>query len=149
MTTQTEQPWSLETEEVLTKLKTEHGGLTDKEAEERLEKYGSNSFHSKEKMSVVSIFLKQFISPLIFLLIGAGILTASLKEWIDTAGIAFAVLMNVTLGFFHEYHAENTLEKLTTYIKDRARVMRNGREQEVDSSLLVPGDIIKLSLIHI
>ena len=59
--------------------------------------------------------------------------------------IALAVLINVALGFYHEYHAENTLDKLKTYIKDRARVIREGVEQEIDSLLLVPGDIIKLA----
>ncbi len=138
------QPWSLEKEEVLLKLKTVETGLLEVEAEERLAKYGSNTFHNKEKANIVSIFTKQFLSPLIFLLIGAGILTAFLAAWVDTLGIVFAVLLNVLLGFFHEYHAENTLAKLTTYIKDRARVVRDGREQEIDSALLVPGDIIKI-----
>lgn len=139
------QPWSIPTDEVLTGLDTSHKGITDKEAEARILKYGTNTFHNKEKKSIISLFLKQFISPLIFLLIGAAVLTGILGEWIDTGVIAFAVLLNVGLGFYHEYNAENTLEKLKTYIKDRARVIREGREQEIDSTLLVPGDIIKLS----
>ncbi|MCE9548781.1 HAD-IC family P-type ATPase [Candidatus Nomurabacteria bacterium] len=119
--------------------------MSDKDAKDRFQKYGSNDFHSKEKTDVVYLFLKQFVSPLIFLLLGAAFLTGLLAEWIDTLVIIFAVLLNVSLGFYHEYHAENTLDKLKTYIKDRARVMRDGREQEIDSTLLVPGDIIKLS----
>jgi Ca2+-transporting ATPase len=139
------QPWSLTTEEILKQLETQEIGLTDKEVEARLFTYGTNTFHSKEKINIVSIFLKQFLSPLIFLLIGAIIITSFLREWINTVVISFAILLNVFLGFFHEYHAENTLNKLKSYIKERARVIRDGREQEVDSSLLVPGDIIKLS----
>lgn len=59
--------------------------------------------------------------------------------------ISLAVLVNAGLGFYREYHAENTLEKLETFIKDRTRVIRGGVEQEIDSELIVPGDIIKLS----
>lgn len=138
-------PWAIHSDDVIKSLNTAHTGLTDKEAEVRLSKYGTNTFHNKEKKSSLSILFKQFLSPLIFLLIGAGILTGILSEWIDTIVIAFAVLLNVILGFYHEFHAENTLEKLNTYIKDRARIIRGGVEQEVDSTLLVPGDILKLS----
>ena len=89
--------------------------------------------------------MKQFINPLIFLLISAAVITGILREWVNTVVIIFSVLLNVFLGLYHEYHAENTLDKLKSYIKDRARVIRDGKEQEIDSSLLVPGDIIKLS----
>ena len=139
------QPWAESAREVIEELNTRETGLTEKEAADRLTKYGNNTFHNKEKTSVVTLFLKQFLSPLIFLLIGAGVLTSILNEWVQTVVIALAVLLNVVLGFYHEYHAENTLDKLKTYIKDRARVKRSGREQEIDSLLLVPGDIIKLA----
>ena len=139
-----QEPWAFSAKEVIEELHSAPAGITSKEAEARLAEYGSNTFHSKEKLNIAALFLKQFLSPLIFLLIGAGILTTILHEWINTAMIALAVLLNIWLGFFHEYHAENTLDKLTTYIKDRTRVVRDGREQEIDSSLLVPGDIVKL-----
>ena len=139
------QPWSLPSPEVLSLLDTSSAGITDKEAEKRLAVFGSNTFHDKEKTRSTRLFLKQFISPLIFLLIGAAILTGVLSEWLNMSVIGFAVLLNVILGFYHEYHAENTLKKLTTYIKDRAKVIRDGREQEIDSLLLVPGDLVKLS----
>ncbi len=139
------QPWAFSGDEVIKMLETENSGISEKEALARGVKYGQNIFHSKEKKSIISLFLKQFTSPLIFLLIGAAVLTGILNKWIDTGIIIFAVLLNVLLGFYHEYHAENTLDKLTTYIKDRARVIRGGKEQEIDSALLVPGDIIKLS----
>ncbi len=139
------QPWAQSGDDVIKQLGTSHTGITEKEAAERLAKYGNNTFHSKEKISATALFLKQFLSPLIFLLMGAGVLTSILNEWVETLVIALAVLLNVLLGFYHEYHAENTLDKLKTYIKDRARVIRGGVEQEIDSLLLVPGDIIKLS----
>ncbi len=139
------QPWAIGGDEVLSLLETSEKGLADEEATKRLAHFGSNTFHSKEKKGIITTFLKQFVSPLIFLLLGAGALTLFLREWVDTAVIFFAVFLNVSLGFYHEHHAETTLDNLTTYIKDRARVMRDGREQEIDSSLIVPGDILKLS----
>jgi Ca2+-transporting ATPase len=139
------QPWSLSVSEVFKALETNERGINEKEVKVRIEKYGKNIFDNKEKINLVYLFLKQFISPLIFLLLGAVILTGILHHWLDMWVILFAVLLNVALGFFHEYNAENTLEKLKTYIKDRARVIRDGVEEEIDSSLVVPGDIIKLS----
>ncbi len=139
------QPWAINTDEVIVALKTTKTGLSEEIAKERLKQYGSNTFHSREKKSFFIIFLKQFSSPLIFLLIGASILSLTLGEWIDTGVIIFAVLINISVGFYHEYNAESTLSKLSTYIKDRARVIRDGKEEEIDSALLVPGDIIKIS----
>jgi Ca2+-transporting ATPase len=138
-------PWATAPADVLTQLGTSHAGLTDAEGSNRIALQGKNAFHSQEKKTAVSIFLKQLASPLIFILIGAAVVTGFLQEWIEMAVIALAVLVNTGLGFYQEYHAENTLEKLRTFIKDRSRVIRNDTEQEIDSELLVPGDIVKLS----
>src|SRR3989344_3404847 len=137
--------WALSPEEVILKLNSKHTGLTETEAGTRLSEHGTNTFHNKEKVNPVALLFKQFVSPLIFLLVSAAILTSILSEWVDTIVIGCTVLLNVFLGFYHEYHAENTLDKLNTYIKERARVLRGGREQEIDSTLLVPGDVIKLA----
>lgn len=139
------QPWATTKEELFTELQASELGLKDAEADSRLSIYGSNTFHKKEKAKTFKIFLKQFVSPLIFLLIGSAVITGILDEWLNTYVISFAVFLNVLLGFYHEFHAENTLNNLTTYIKDRARVIREGREEEIDSSLIVPGDIVKLT----
>ncbi len=138
-------PWFLPIEEVLQKLNTSMDGLTEQEAQKRLSHFGENNFRKKRILSVPKLILKQLISPLIFILIAAVFLTGVLQEWVNMGIIIGAILINVVLGFSREYQAENTLEKLITYIKDRSRVIRNGKEQEIDSSLLVPGDIIKLS----
>ncbi|MFA6520058.1 MAG: cation-transporting P-type ATPase [Candidatus Paceibacterota bacterium] len=139
------QSWSLSSAEIFDQLKTSAQGLTDQEAETRLSKYGKNVFHGRGKTNPVILFLKQFLSPLIFLLLGSVVLTAILQEWLDMWVVLFVVILNVALGFFHEYNAENTLDKLKTYIKDRARVIRGGLEQEIDSEMVVPGDVLKLS----
>jgi Ca2+-transporting ATPase len=139
------QPWALSESEVFEQLKTSAKGITSTFAEARLAEYGKNIFHGKGKTNPLVLFSKQFLSPLIFLLIGAATLTGILHEWLDMGVVLFAVVLNVALGFFHEYNAENTLDKLKTYIKDRARVIRNGVEEEIDSESVVVGDVIKLS----
>ena len=137
--------WSMSVEESLQKFATSEKGLTEEQARKSLSLYGRNTFTKREKKGPFSIFFKQFLSPLIFLLLGAASITAYLDEWTNTFVILFAVFLNVIIGFYQEYHAESTLEKLTTYIKDRTRVIRDGREEEIDSSEIVPGDVIKLS----
>lgn len=139
------QPWATDTSTILGDLHTGHGGLSEQEAATRLGTDGKNSFHRYEKKSAGTIFLKQLMSPLIFILIGAVVVTGILQEWIEVIVIGLAVLVNVVLGFYREYHAENTLEKLSTFIKDRSRVIRGGQEQEIDSEMLVVGDVIKLA----
>jgi len=138
-------PWFLSSEEVLHKLKTSTEGLSKEEAEKRLKTFGNNNFRKKDILSVPKLAIKQLLSPLIFILIGAAFLTSVLNEWVNTIVIISAILINAGLGLYREYQAENTLSKLGTYIKDRSRVIRNKNEQEIESSLLVPGDIIKLS----
>jgi len=139
------QIWSQDIDKSLEILNSSHEGLNEEQVNTRLLEYGKNTFDNKEKKTILSILGKQFVSPLIFLLIAASFITGILQEWVDTGVIVFAVLLNVLLGFYHEYNAENTLDKLTSYIKERSKVIRNGNEQEIDSSMIVPGDIIKLT----
>lgn len=138
-------PWFFPGNDILEKLDTSLDGLSNEEAGKRLKVYGSNEFKSKNNLSIPRLAIKQFMSPLIFILIGAASLTGILEEWVNMIVIICAILINVGLGLYREYQAENTLEKLVTYIKDRSRVIRNNNEQEIESSLLVPGDVIKLS----
>lgn len=138
-------PWFLSNEEIFDKLKTSKKGLGAKEAEERLKLFGYNKFKNQKSISIIKLTIRQIMSPLIFILIGATILTGVLEEWVNMSVIIGAIVINVGLGLYREYQAENTLEKLVTYIKERSRVIRDGKEIEIDSHLLVPGDIIKLS----
>jgi len=138
-------PWFFSSEEVLNKLNSSINGLKEEEVKKRLKFFGNNELRSKSNLSVVKLAIKQLLSPLIFILIGAAFLTFILKEWVNMFVIMGAILINTGLGLYREYQAENTLEKLVTYIKDRSRVIRDETEQEIESSLLVPGDVIKLS----
>lgn len=138
-------PWSLTQEDVFTSYTTTEQGLAEDEVYERIKTYGENIFSKKEKKRAFALLMSQFTSPLIFILISAGVLSAILKDWVDMIVIILALVVNAGLGFYREYHAENTLEKLTSYIKERTRVIRDGVEQELDATRIVPGDIVSLS----
>lgn len=137
--------WALSIKEAFQRFETSGAGLSEKEADRRLRHFGTNTLPRQKRFTVFGILLRQFSSPLIFILVGAAALTIFLEEWIDTIVILLAILVNAGLGFYQEFRAESTLDKLTTYIKERARVVRGGVEEEIDSTLLVPGDIIRLS----
>lgn len=139
---QTPTPWFSDQALLEHALKTSHHGLSEHDAQDRLAKNGFNEIDHEHKATVIQIALDQFTSPLIFILVGASILTGFLREWIDMVVIIVAILINTGLGFYQEYQAENTLATLTTYIKNRTRVIRDGREYEIDAKELVVGDII-------
>ncbi len=120
-------------------------GLTQSEAGKRLRQYGKNVLFEKKKISGFDIFLQQFKSPLLFVLMSAMVLTGILGHWIDFAVVGLAVLVNVVLGFYQEYQSEQIIDALTGYIKQTARVIREGQEKNIDASELVIGDIILLS----
>lgn len=140
-----QKPWSVKIEDIFTALETQPHGLSERALSQRMVLYGTNVLQKYAKKSGLTIFLKQLASPLIFILLGASVVTFVLQEWVECIVVLVAVLVNTGLGFYREYHAENTLEKLSGFIKDRARVIRDGVEHEVDSEELFPGDVIKVS----
>jgi Ca2+-transporting ATPase len=137
--------WARTVPEIYHALGTGEGGLTDGEAQKRFRRFGPNEFRKRRGARGVAVLADQFSSPLIFMLVGAALITVFLREWMETAIIALAVIVNTGLGFYQEYKAENTLEKLTGYIKERTRITRGGRAGEIGSAELVPGDVIHLS----
>ena len=137
--------WAISPEETLKILQTNNEGLSNEEAINRLKSFGLNAIETKDGFSGLKLFLDQFRSPLIFILILAGIVTIFLKDWVDTSVIFLAVMVNVFLGFYQELKAENVLELLKSYVKTRSRVRRSGHEEIIDASLLVPGDVIRIA----
>lgn len=138
-------PWTRNADDLYDDFESHERGLTDGEAAERKKEYGPNAFVRRQRTSALRLAARQFASPLIFVLIVAAGITTILQEPIDTAVILLAIIVNAALGFYQEYKAEDALERLVGYIKDRARVVRNGHEQEIDSADIVPGDIVRLS----
>ncbi|MEX0933527.1 MAG: HAD-IC family P-type ATPase [Candidatus Paceibacterota bacterium] len=119
-------------------------GLTTREVEELLKKHGPNHFGGVARFSKFKLFVKQFRSPLIFILIIAGAATLLMQHWVDSVVIFLAIGINAFLGFYQENRAENALADLRSYIQERTRVIRDGKEAEVDAANIVPGDLIHL-----
>ncbi|OGF25200.1 hypothetical protein A2331_03085 [Candidatus Falkowbacteria bacterium RIFOXYB2_FULL_34_18] len=106
-------------------------------------KFGSNSLVLQE-LNVWHIFLRQFRSAFIYLLLGAMIITIFLNEYIDAFMISVFLTVNVGLGFFQEYRSEKTVKLLNKFTLPRTRVLRDGKIEQIVSTKLVPGDIIIL-----
>ncbi len=119
-------------------------GLSSDEATKRLVTYGENDFTTTAERTPLSIFLAQLKSPLIIILWIAVLLTVLFSKWLDASIITFAILVNAIFGFIQEYRAERAIADLRSYITERTRVIRDGREQEIDPHYLVPGDIIHI-----
>jgi Ca2+-transporting ATPase len=128
--------------EVLRQLGTSEEGLTSTEATKRLAKYGKNILIEGEKVSPFRILLDQFNSPVIWILIGALIVSFVIGEKIDAVVIGTILILNAIIGFFQEYRAEREIEALKQLASHNAVVRRDGKEIEVDASEVVPGDIV-------
>ena len=122
----------------------EKNGLSEKEAEIRRKKFGPNKLPEEKSFSKLKIFFGQFKSPLIYILVIAGIITLILRDYTDTIIIFSAVFLNTIIGFFQENKASQILSELKKIVKIKAYIIRDGNEKEVEQSELVPGDIFLL-----
>ncbi len=137
---------NLSWQEVVKKLNSEpEKGLAEKEIKKRQEKFGKNLLPAERPLSRLRIFFEQFRSPLIYILVIAGIITLALDEYTDTIVIFGAVILNTIVGFFQENKASEALRKLKKVVKIEAKVIREGNLKIIDSQELVHGDIFELS----
>jgi len=141
----------LKTEEVLRRLQTSTKmGLADNEIESRKEKYGSNKLQEKKKENIVIKFVKQFNDFMIIILIIASIISAFTSymqgenDYVDSIIIIAIVILNAIMGLVQEARAEKSIESLKKLTPQIAKVIREGKIQEINAEELVPGDIIEL-----
>lgn len=130
--------------EILSALRSHENGLTTEEAAKRLEEYGFNKFPEGKTDSLLLIFLRQFQSPLIYILLAAAAVVLAMGETIDAAVIMTVLVFNAIVGTIQEGKAQNTLLALKQFAETSATVMRNGKEMVVKDTEVVPGDIIIL-----
>ncbi len=130
--------------EVLTKCETTREGLSAAEVRRRQRTFGSNSLPTKPPPSIITIFLHQFLSPLIYILLAAAMISVIIGDNTDAVFIFAIVFLNATLGGFQEWKAEQSAASLQSLLKVYARVRRDGDIQEIPSEELVPGDICLL-----
>jgi len=133
-------------QEAIGKLKTDaKKGLSEKEAQTRQEKFGKNQLPEEKSFSKLTIFLEQFKSPLIYILVIAGLVVLFFKEFTDAIVIFGAIFLNTIIGFFQENKTTTALRELKKVIIIKAKVLREGNFRVIDSEQLVPGDIFILS----
>ncbi len=135
---------SINVEDVLRVLNTSVNGLTDEEAKARLEKYGPNELTSSKKASPLKIFLNQFRSILILILIGATLISLATGHDVDALVIFTIVLVSAILGFYQEYRAEKAVEALKRMLSPTVTVIRKSKELTIPLKEVVPGDILVL-----
>jgi len=137
--------WSLSTDALLGELSASTDGLAAAEAERRLARFGRNAIKAKEQATALKLLLNQFRSPLVLILVFAAFVAMIVGEWTD-AGIVLVVVVGSTLlGFAQEYRASNAVAKLRAQITIKSHVLRDGRDVQLPSEELVPGDVVVLS----
>ena len=119
-------------------------GLSGTEAKNRLTEFGLNQLQEKKSVSPLAIFIGQFQNFIVWILIGAALVSGFLKEWVDAIVIIAIVILNAILGFIQEFHAEKSLAALKKLSSPTSKVIRDGQHQVIPSPELVPGDLIEL-----
>jgi len=138
--------WHLmDVSQILKELNTDpQNGLTSQEVENRIEKHGYNELKKEERVSPLAIFTNQFKNVLILILLIATVLSALVGELFDAVLILVIVTFCALLGFLQEYKAEHAIEALKKMLSPNITVLREGREEEIPTKNLVPGDILIL-----
>jgi Ca2+-transporting ATPase len=139
------EPWyRAPVDDVLREFDSKRSGLEQAEVEARLQRYGRNELRTKKKTSSVLVFLRQFLSPLIYVLLAAAIVSVVVEHYIDAWVILGVLLINAIIGFVQETRAETAMEALMKMAAPRARIRREGNVRSIPIGQIVPGDIVLL-----
>lgn len=136
--------YAMSTDEIFKKFQTSTDGLTTKEAQKRIEKYGYNELPKKKKDSIFKIFFSELLDPIVLLLLVAVIASLAVGEVVDAIAITFIVLVDLIIGTVEENKANTTVEALSKLVPEVIKVQRNGKEIQIDSKDLTVGDYIYL-----
>jgi P-type Ca2+ transporter type 2C len=137
--------WYVDKEAVARSLTTDtEKGLVHQVVTERLHQYGLNQLAEKEGRSAIAMFLDQFKDFMIWVLIGAALVSGFLQEWVDAIAIISIVILNAILGFIQEFRAEKSLAALKKLSSPTSKVIRDGRHQVIPSNEIVPGDLVEM-----
>jgi magnesium-transporting ATPase (P-type) len=129
-------------EKIYKELASSSNGLSEEEVSNRIGFYGKNELPHGHKLNILKIILGQFINPLIFILIAAAVASIAIGEASDSIFIFLVIGINAAIGSFQEYNAEKSAAGLQHLIKIKAVVKRNGKDHEIQSEEIVPGDIV-------
>ncbi len=135
---------AIDHQQILDQLGSSTHGLSRSDAAARLEHFGINALPQAKSKSIFAVFLQQFFSPLIYVLLAAAILSMAISEWLDAIFIFAVLLINAVIGTAQEHSAARAASALTQLVTTRSRVLRDADAYEIDSKELVPGDIVLL-----
>jgi magnesium-transporting ATPase (P-type) len=130
--------------DVLAALQGQPGGLSQAEAAARLKRYGRNALPETRPPGLMRVFLHQFVSPLIYVLVAAALVSMLIQEWSDAGFIGAVLLLNAIIGTVQEFSAQRAATALQQLVTTRTRVLRDGDAYELNAEELVPGDIVLL-----
>ncbi|MEM4616536.1 MAG: HAD-IC family P-type ATPase [Archaeoglobaceae archaeon] len=133
--------WALEVEDVIKRLETSLNGLSQAEREKRLRIYGLNEIKVKEKKPF-EVFIKQFRNPLVLVLIVSMFLLSYLEHHLEAFIVFAIVILGAIVGFLQEWKAESIMKELKKFLIPKALVVSEGKITEIESNLIVPGDVI-------
>lgn len=134
--------FNIEAEKAIERLESSKNGLSEKEAQERLNKYGKNKLPEKGKKEIYKLVIKQFKDFLVLILAIAAVISYFTGHMVDVYVILGVILVNAAIGFVQEYKAEKSIESLKKLIKHDAIVLRDGKKNIKPATELVPGDIL-------
>lgn len=131
-------------EQTFASLQSEPTGLTEKEWQDRLAKFGKNQLPEHGADPIWLIVLRQFASPLIYILVGAAVVSIIIGDAEDAVFIGIVLAINAAIGAYQEWQAERSSQALRGLLRTRASVLRDGRLQDLPAEELVPGDIVSV-----
>jgi P-type Ca2+ transporter type 2C len=136
--------YNLPIEDVFRELKSGHSGLEKAEVERRLKEHGPNELERSKKAHPIIQFLRQFLSPLVYILLAAAIVEFAVGKYLDASVIMAVLLFMATIGFIQEGRAEKAMEALLQMAAPKTKLKRSGKTIEIKTSEIVPGDILVL-----
>jgi Ca2+-transporting ATPase len=141
------QPYSKDPQEMVTSLGVNpEKGLTEQEAALRLNQYGKNTLVEEKEIRFLGILREEITEPMILLLIAVGVLYSILGSLTDALTIIVIIIILVLAEVWNEYRAKHSISALRQLAPPTALVLRNGQSVEVETSFLVPGDILLLKV---
>ena len=136
--------YTMSEEEVLKELNSTPEGLNDQEVKKRQEEHGLNELPRKKQESVLKLFISQFQNPIELILVITVIVSFLLKEYVDGIALILIIAIDVIMGTYQEWKARKDAEALISMIRVTSKVIRNGKEYEINSNEVTVGDILVL-----
>lgn len=137
--------WALPSADLTRRLESRTEGLSAAEAARRLRLYGRNELRAQRRLSQFGVLLDQLRSPLLLILVFAAAASAWMGEWLDASIVLAIIAGSVTIGWSREYSARAAVAALQARIRARAKILRDGRAENVPVEKIVPGDVALLS----